>query len=95
MARGKVLQRAATLDDTHVKQRLSINRNDQQIMEKPGAGILSKVQGPKITIEHPVTERPRTFKLLPDKFQCKAIRAWSIPMDVAGTGLMQAVMEIG
>jgi len=37
-------------------QSLSINRDSQRIMEKPGAGVLPKVQGPDIKIEPPVKE---------------------------------------
>ena len=55
----KALQQAAAFDDTHVKQDLSINENDQRIMEKPGAGLLPKVQGPQIKIEPPVKEATR------------------------------------
>jgi hypothetical protein len=39
-----------------VKQNLSINQNDQRLLEKPGAGLLPKVQGPNIKIEPPVKE---------------------------------------
>jgi len=49
------LSRAASFDDAHVKQSLS-NPNDQRLLEKPGAGILPKVQGPNIKIEPPVKE---------------------------------------
>ncbi|HSE58091.1 MAG TPA: hypothetical protein VLA99_05255 [Nitrospiraceae bacterium] len=55
----KALQQAAAFDDVHVKQDLSINQNDQRIVEKPGAGILPKVQGPQIKIEPPVKEATR------------------------------------
>ena len=47
---------AASADDAHVKQELSINRQDKRILEKPGAGLLPKVEGPNITIEPPVKE---------------------------------------
>jgi len=50
------LNQAAAFDDTHAKQNLSINQNDQRIVEKPGAGVLPKVQGPNIKIEPPVKE---------------------------------------
>jgi hypothetical protein len=50
------LVEAAAFDDAHVKQSLSINRNDQRLLEKPGAGLLPKVQGPNIKIEPPVKE---------------------------------------
>lgn len=50
------LAKSAAFDDTHVQQSLSINRNDQRLLEKPGAGLLPKVQGPDIKIEPPVKE---------------------------------------
>lgn len=50
------LVEAAKSDSGHVTQSLSINRNDQRILEKPGAGLLPKVQGPDIKIEPPVKE---------------------------------------
>lgn len=50
------LTKAAAFDDVHVKQSLSINQNDQRLLEKPGAGLLPKVQGPNIKIEPPVKE---------------------------------------
>jgi hypothetical protein len=52
----KSLSEAAAFDDSHVKQQLSINQNDQRLLEKPGAGLLPKVQGPNIKIEPPVKE---------------------------------------
>ncbi len=50
------LANAAAFDDRHSRQSLSINQDNQRILEKPGAGILPKVQGPNITIEPPVKE---------------------------------------
>ncbi|WP_455389467.1 hypothetical protein [Petrachloros mirabilis] len=50
------LAEAALFDDVHVKQSLSINRNDQRLLKKPGLGLLPKVQGPDIKIEPPVKE---------------------------------------
>ncbi len=50
------LDNAAAFDDRHAKQTLSINENDQRLLEKPGAGLLPKVQGPNIKIEPPVKE---------------------------------------
>jgi hypothetical protein len=50
------LTQASMFDDVHVKQNLSINQNDQRLLEKPGAGLLPKVQGPNIKIEPPVKE---------------------------------------
>lgn len=52
----KALAEASTFDDTHSSQHLSINQNDQRLLEKAGAGILPKVQGPNIKIEPPVKE---------------------------------------
>ena len=43
-------------DDSHSKQSLSVDQNNQRIIEKPGAGVLPKVQGPNITIDPPVKE---------------------------------------
>ncbi len=53
---GKALTEAASADDAHVKQNLSFNRNDKRIKEKPGAGLLPKVEGPEIVIAPPVKE---------------------------------------
>ena len=53
------LAQAAAFDDVHVSQELSINQNDQRLLEKPGAGLLPKVQGPNIKIEPPVKEGTR------------------------------------
>ena len=50
------LAQASKSDDVHVRQNLSINQNDQRLLEKPGAGLLPKVQGPNIKIEPPVKE---------------------------------------
>ena len=47
---------AAAFDDRHVSQRLPINDQNQRLLEKPGAGILPKVQGPQIVIDPPVKE---------------------------------------
>lgn len=52
----QALQEAAVTDVDHVTQSLSINRQDERILEKPGAGILPKVEGPVIKIEPPVKE---------------------------------------
>ena len=52
----KSLIEAAAFDDTHVKQNLSVDQNNQRLLEKPGAGLLPKVQGPNIKIEPPVKE---------------------------------------
>jgi len=53
------LGQAAASDDVHVQQSLSINDHDRRILEKPGAGLLPKVQGPNIKIEPPVKEGTR------------------------------------
>ena len=50
------LEKAAAFDDSHARQNLSINQDNQRIVEKPGAGVLPKVQGPNIKIEPPVKE---------------------------------------
>jgi hypothetical protein len=50
------LANAAVFDDSHSKQSLSVDQNNQRIIEKPGAGVLPKVQGPNIKIEPPVKE---------------------------------------
>ncbi|MDH4084333.1 MAG: hypothetical protein OEV99_08465 [Nitrospira sp.] len=52
----QALHKAAVTDVDHVKQSLSINRQDERILEKPGAGMLPKVEGPVIKIEPPVKE---------------------------------------
>lgn len=52
----QALQEAAITDVDHVTQSLSINRQDERILEKPGAGLLPKVEGPVIKIEPPVKE---------------------------------------
>src|SRR5262245_37238601 len=36
------LTQASVFDDVHVKQSLSINQNDERLLEKPGAGLLPK-----------------------------------------------------
>jgi hypothetical protein len=52
----KALNEAAKADVGHVSQDLSINRNDKRIVEKSGAGLLPKVEGPNIVIAPPVKE---------------------------------------
>ena len=49
---------AASSEDAHVAQRLR-GLEDERILERPGAGILPKVQGPNIAIEPPVSEATR------------------------------------
>ncbi len=50
------LAEAAAFDDSHVSQQLSINDQNERLLEKPGAGLLPKVQGPNIVIDPPVKE---------------------------------------
>lgn len=50
------LANAAVFDDGHSRQSLSNKFDNQRILERPGAGILPKVQGPNITIDPPVKE---------------------------------------
>lgn len=52
----QALNEAAVSDVDHVKQRLGPNRFDQRILEKPGAGLLPKVDGPNIVIAPPVKQ---------------------------------------
>ncbi len=52
----KALNGAAAFDDRHVSQQLPISDQNQRLLEKPGAGILPKVQGPQIVIDPPVKE---------------------------------------
>jgi hypothetical protein len=56
---AKALEEAARFDDAHSKQNIR-NANDERILEKPGAGLLPKVQGPQVKIEPPVKEATRT-----------------------------------
>ena len=55
----KALEQAAIVDDVHSRQDLR-NANDARVLEKPGAGILPKVEGPQIKIEPPVREATKT-----------------------------------
>jgi hypothetical protein len=50
------LAQASAVDDIHARQSLSNNQSDQRLLEKPGAGLLPKVQGPNIKIDPPVKE---------------------------------------
>ena len=50
------LAKASAFDDVHVKQSLSFNQDDQRVLEKPGEGLLPKVQGTNIKIEPPMKE---------------------------------------
>ena len=53
---NEALTNAAIYDDARSKQTLLFNQNDERLLEKPGAGLLPKVQGPNITIDPPVKE---------------------------------------
>jgi len=55
----QALQKSAMSEDAHVRQQL-FDQTDERILEKPGAGLLPKVQGPQIKIEPPVKEASRT-----------------------------------
>src|SRR5574338_400849 len=56
MKNKEALTNAAIVDDNRSKQNLLFNQNDERLLEKPGAGLLPKVEGPNITIEPPVKE---------------------------------------
>ena len=58
VAVDKALTEAAASEDAHVTQKLT-NPDDKRLIEKPGAGVLPKVEGPQIKIEPPVTEATR------------------------------------
>lgn len=56
-ARNKeALSNAAIFDNSRSKQNLLLNQNDERLLEKLGAGLLPKVEGPNIKIEPPVKE---------------------------------------
>ena len=40
------LAQASAFDDVHVRQSLSINQDDQRLLEKPDAGLLQKFRDP-------------------------------------------------
>jgi len=50
------LSKAAAFDNGHVSQQLPKDEQNLRLLEKPGAGILPKVQGPQIMIDPPVKE---------------------------------------
>jgi hypothetical protein len=56
---AKALEQAAMVDDQHSRQNLR-NANDARVLEKPGAGLLPKVDGPQIKIDPPVKEATKT-----------------------------------
>ena len=45
----------AAAEDAHVVQRLRDSENER-IIEKPGAGVLPRVEGPQIAVDPPVKE---------------------------------------
>ena len=51
------LAQASAYDDVHVKQSLSINRDDQRLLEKPGAGrnVTSYLPGGTLTSYRPAS----------------------------------------
>ncbi len=49
----------AASSDRHVLQKLSNDEANRRILDRPGAGLLPKVQGPNIKIEPPVKEATR------------------------------------
>jgi hypothetical protein len=55
----KALHQSARSEDMHVTQNFS-REQDGRVLEKPGAGILPKVEGPQIKIEPPVKEATKT-----------------------------------
>ncbi len=59
------LKEAAVADIDHVQQRLDPNELDKRILEKPGAGLLPKVDGPDIVIAPPV--KPSTKAVVAPK----------------------------
>lgn len=61
----QALNEAAVSDVGHVKQRLDPNGLDKRILEKPGAGLLPKVDGPDIVIAPPV--KPATKAVVAPK----------------------------
>jgi hypothetical protein len=54
----RALQQSAQADEAHTRQDLH-NQHDQRIVEKRGAGVLPKVEGPQIKIDPPVKEGTR------------------------------------
>jgi len=50
------LTEATALDNAHSMQSLLLNQNDQRLVEKPGAGLPTKMRGSDIKIEPPVKE---------------------------------------
>ena len=52
----KAIAGGATSSDRHALQKLSHDEANRRILDRPGAGVLPKVQGPNIKIEPPVKE---------------------------------------
>lgn len=55
---ANALAGAAGAEDAHVSQKLT-DPDNARLLEKPGAGVLPKVEGPQIKIEPPVKEATR------------------------------------
>jgi hypothetical protein len=53
------LLEGAGSEDAHVMQNLHMNLDNERLLEKPGAGVLPRVQGPQIKIEPVVKEATR------------------------------------
>ena len=60
----RALEESAAFDDPHSRQSVS-NGDDRKLLEKQGAGMLPKMQGPDIKIESPISEVTRTVVSLP------------------------------
>jgi hypothetical protein len=58
-SQSQALEEAASSEDAHVSQNLLINLDNERLLEKPGAGVLPRVQGPEIKIEPVVKEATR------------------------------------
>jgi hypothetical protein len=56
---SQALEGGAVSEDAHIGQNLQINLDNERLLEKPGAGVLPKVEGPNITIEPVVKEATR------------------------------------
>jgi hypothetical protein len=56
---AEALTQAAAFEDARSEQHLEPNSDNARLLEKPGAGVLPKVEGPDIKIEPPVKEGTR------------------------------------
>ena len=56
---NQALEGGAISEDAHVGQNLQMNQDNERLLEKPGAGVLPKVEGPNIKIEPVVKEATR------------------------------------